>query len=158
MLFCFQLISDVVFVLQSTSPITLDPNCLSGITKETRVRKEQSKSPAKVREHLSTQQATMVDVNREAGGGSARQCCHRRTNPQPKSNMAAPRLTMCQVPPCSNPSFETFVATRANGHEGKAMSVVDILHDIKCSETNNKFVMEERRGTSLPKPVVCPKV
>ena len=93
------------------------------------------------------------------------QCCHRRTNVQLNSNMAAPKLTTCQVPPCANnPSFETFVASRANGQEmnGKHMSVVDILNDIKVSENNNKTgcsTFEEKRQmvSSMSKPVVCPK-
>ena len=77
--------------------------------------------------------------------------------------MAAPRLTTCQVPPCANPSFETFVASRANGQEvnGKHMSVVDILNDIKVSESNIRATsaFEEKRqmATSGSKPVVCPK-
>ena len=69
-----------------------------------------------------------------------------------ENKMAAPQLTTCQLPPCSNPSFDTFVAARATnnvgggscvtyaypGHDNgqqpdKQMSVVDILKDIKTS-------------------------
>lgn len=95
-------------------------------------------------------------------------CCAAR-NAQNKSKMAAPRLTTCQVPPCSNPSFETFVATRAattttqqhpdsNGKQN--MSVIDILNDIKSSESMGKHCVEEKRPgcpANLSKPVVCPK-
>ena len=45
---------------------------------------------------------------------------------------------------------------------GKHMSVVDILNDIKVSENNNKTgcsTFEEKRQmvSSMSKPVVCPK-
>ena len=69
-----------------------------------------------------------------------------------ENKMAAPQLTTCQLPPCSNPAFDTFVAGRVtsnvsgggcetyaysphdNAQPDKQMSVVDILKDIKTSE------------------------
>ena len=81
--------------------------------------------------------------------------------------MAAPRLTTCQVPPCSNPSFDTFVASRATTSDtcgavgdNKQMSVVDILQDIKTSESVRVHAYDERRSQGPPgcKPVLCPKV
>ena len=96
------------------------------------------------------------------------------------NKMSAPQLTMCQLPPCSNPSFDTFVASRAHqavdcpGMEGsnKQMSVVDILKDIKTSEASTSGLPvpghagsrqqqcfdDLRRPPQGGKPVMCPKV
>ena len=76
-----------------------------------------------------------------------------------KMATAGPRLTTCQLPPCcaSNPSFETFVSTRATAnvtnssscqhhhhHNSKQqqMSVVDILRDLRStSDSCNRMAV-----------------
>jgi hypothetical protein len=76
----------------------------------------------------------------------------RSTGTKSATAAAGPRLTTCQLPPCcSNPSFETFVSSRAavlggNGPTGRCggnscnhnskqqqMSVVDILRDLRST-------------------------
>ena len=142
--------------LQSTSPITLNPTCLSNITNSRKGIPDYY-----MRNHTQTQAVDSKTDNinlRKVYTCKAGPCCK---NAQNKSNMAAPRLTTCQLPPCSNPSFETFVAARASVYEGndKEMSVIDILNDIKTSENKSKGYQEERRlVNTLSKPVVCPKV
>ena len=145
--------------LQSTSPITLNPTCLSNITNSRKGIPDYY-----VRNNLQTQaviDSRTDNINlRKVYTCKAGPCCK---NAQNKSNMAAPKLTTCQLPPCSNPSFETFVAARASVYEGndKEMSVIDILNDIKTSENKSKSYQEERRNVNMntfSKPVVCPKV
>ena len=123
---------------KSTSPITLDPSHLSSGNK-----------PLFPDNH----------INRSFNKVSSESRCAIH-----KKNLPVSELTTCNLPPCSNQSFDTFINNRASLPDncGMKMSVIDILDDIKNSETCSKvpFNGENVIPDSKPVPgiaVPCPK-
>ena len=138
---------------KSTSPITLDPSHLS-----------------KVGSTSVGQKSVFPDnhINRSFNKALNDPVCTSHplcsSSLPHKKNMPVSELTTCNLPPCSNQSFDTFINNRAglSDNSGMKMSVIDILDDIKNSETCSKVpsnghsvISDARQVPGLPVP--CPK-
>lgn len=134
---------------KSTSPITLDPSNLSKVGSS-------GHKPVFPDNHINR---SFNKVTNE-GNCTLQLSC----NTSYKKNMPVSELTTCNLPPCSNQSFDTFINNRASisDNSGMKMSVIDILDDIKNSETCSKVPFNGHNVITDSKPmpglaVPCPK-